>query len=359
MDFSSSLYLNMQHRSGEIGGWATLGAGFPAAFSEAPAAVLIARQLAALQGLEDGLIAPSTLHLFWDWFGGLHPSRHCIFADEHLYLVAGSGIERAIGKGVPAFRFRHHAPDNLAYELKRRLRPGIQPIVVTDGWCPFCGKPAPIGDYLKLVETYDGLLVLDDTQALGLLGANSSPGTPFGHGGGGLLRHLDLRSPRVIVIASLAKAFGVPLAVICGSSYQMSAFRALSETRVFGSPPSAAALSAAINALGINAVSGEQRRARLLHLIRLFRARMMAQRIHLRGGLFPVQSIVGLSKEQVWLLHHDLKRRGICTVPIKVHGHEPRLCWVINTRHTVSDIENACRIFSERAHLLQPKIHST
>ncbi len=346
MDFSSSLYLDMRHGSGEIGGWATLGAGFPAAFAEAPAAVRIARQIAALQGFEDGVLAPSTLHLFWDWFGGLHPSLYCIFADEQVYRVAGSGLERAIGKGVQAFRFRHHAPGDLAYELKRRLRPGLKPIVVTDGWCPFCGRLAPIEKYLNLVDAYEGLLVLDDTQALGILGANPSPGMPFGYGGGGLIRHLDLHSPRVMVIASLAKAFGVPLAVISGTSEQMSAFRERSETRVFGSPPSAAALSAAKNALAVNSESGGQRRAMLLHLVRLFRERMADQGIQLRGGFFPVQSIAGLSKEQVWLLHRDLLRRGIRTVPVKVHGHEPRLCWIINAKHTTSDIENACRIFS-------------
>ena len=59
-------------------------------------------------------------------------------------------------------------------------------------------------------------LVLDDTQALGLLGARPSD-TPMADGGGGSLRWRGLSSPHVIVGGSLAKALGVPMAVLSGS----------------------------------------------------------------------------------------------------------------------------------------------
>lgn len=346
MDFSSSLYLAMRHDSGEIGSWASLSTGFPAAFSEAPAAVQVARKIAALQGLEDGLAAPSTLHLFWDWFGGLSKHRHFIFADEQLYRAGSTGVERAMGKGVSAFRFRHQSADGLESELKRRLTPGRAPIVVTDGWCPFCGKPAPIREYLALIEAYNGLLVLDDTQALGMLGSSPAQHMPFGYGGGGVLRHLAVSSPRILAIASLAKAFGVPMAVLSGAQKQVAAFRQRSETRVFGSPPSAAVLSAAANALQINAATGNRRRARVLQLIRLFRQRMSAAGFSTRGGFFPVQSLSGFSTEQVWSLHRALREDGIRTVPVRVHGRQPRLCWILNAAHHETEIEWACAQFA-------------
>ena len=51
------------------------------------------------------------------------------------------------------------------------VRAGRQPIVVTDGYCPSCGRPAPVRAYADLVRGTGGYLVLDDTQALGVLGA--------------------------------------------------------------------------------------------------------------------------------------------------------------------------------------------
>ena len=62
------------------------------------------------------------------------------------------------------------------------------PVVVADGICAACGRIVPTDDYFSSVSLVGGLLVMDDTQALGLLGARPDKGAPLGHGGGGSLR---------------------------------------------------------------------------------------------------------------------------------------------------------------------------
>ncbi len=62
------------------------------------------------------------------------------------------------------------------------------------------------------VRRFGGLLVIDDTQALGILGRNPGQDAPYGRGGGGSLRRANIQGPDILVGASLAKGFGVPIA---------------------------------------------------------------------------------------------------------------------------------------------------
>ena len=99
-----------------------------------------------------------------------------LFLDEGAYAIARWGTERAAVGGVAAHRFRHHDPQALLSQITVRARWNKCPVVIADGYCPACGGPAPIGDYLDIVRRFGGLLVLDDTQSLGVL-ARHRPGS--------------------------------------------------------------------------------------------------------------------------------------------------------------------------------------
>lgn len=344
-DFSTSLYLGMLHDHGELTTWKALTTGVPAAFMEKPEAMQLGQSVARLQGLEAGVLAPSTLHLFWDWFGGLDPRRSSVFVDAALYRVGAGGVERAAGRGVPVHTFRHLCPESLHRLMRDALHSGQQPIVVTDGWCPFCARAAPLDVYLRLLEPLGGLLVLDDTQALGILGRQPDAEMPYGHGGGGLCRYQGVTSRHLLVVASLAKAFGAPVAALCGAREQIQAFVRRSETRVYAGPVSAASIAAGQHALTLNAASGAQRRRKLLANVRFFRACMQANGVKLMGGIFPVQTI-SLQNENTGLaIHRALRQQGVLTVPVRAHDGSSRLCWLLSARHSEKNIAQACRVF--------------
>ncbi|MFM9948286.1 MAG: aminotransferase class I/II-fold pyridoxal phosphate-dependent enzyme [Saprospiraceae bacterium] len=345
IDFSTSLYLGMDHGSAELRKWDVLTSGVPAAFHEIPDAIAVGKALANLQGLEDGVVAPSTLHLFWDWFGGLNSKKDLIFIDGQIYRIGVWGAERAMSKGVRCVRFRHQTPASLQRLIRENLGLGQRPVIVTDGWCPVCGKPAPLHNYLELIEPYNGLLVIDDTQALGILGRAPDGAMPYGFGGGGLLPYLNIISDQVIAISSLAKAFGVPMAVLCGSRFQVNKFRDRSETRVHSSPPSATALLAAKHALRQNSACGGALRQKLLKNIALFKSGMAQGGIATKGGFFPIQTLIGLHENQVKHLHAVLWAKGIRTVPVLGHDKVPKLCWLLGARHSEEQILWACRTF--------------
>lgn len=344
-DFSSSLYLGMRHSSGELRDWDSLTTGAPAAFFEPPAAVSLGKSIARLQGLADGIVAPSTLHLFWDWFGSLDSRKDVVFADAQLYRVGTWGVERAIGKGVLAAKFRHQCAASLQRLVRQNLGARQRPVVVTDGWCPFCGKAAPLLDYLQIIEPFNGLLVVDDTQALGIFGKKPDMLMPYGYSGGGLLRHLNISSERILAISSLAKAFGAPLAAMGGSVFEIQKFKMRSETRVNASPPSAAALAAGKNALRLNTAFGLAQREKLFQNVLLFQKVMSEGGFETKGGFFPVQTILDLDGKEARHIHAALWEKGIRTVPVLAHGKNPRLCWLLNARHSNRDIERACQAF--------------
>lgn len=344
VDFSTALYLGMRHSSKELPGWNKLSTGVPAALYETNSSIALGKKIAQLQGMEDGLIAPSVLHLFFDWFGLLQPGRYVIFADEHLYQTGLWGVERAAFKGTPVHFFRHQNCLSLQKLLQLHLHQSQIPIVVTDGWCPLCGTLCPAKDYLKLITPRNGLLVIDDTQAMGVLGHSRSAGMPYGFGGGGTLAHLNITGTNVICISSLAKAWGAPLAVMTGSKAHLNDFRQNSDTRVYASPPNRAVIAAGHLALLKNKTQGDSLRRRLLNRVIYFKKMLGTAGITTSGGFFPVQTIAHPHPGKLKKLFLEFQFQNIKTVLVKSHNGAPRQCLILNTNHTASDLQQAAKI---------------
>jgi 8-amino-7-oxononanoate synthase len=312
IDCTSSLYLGLRHGSGSLGAWPRLSTGVPAALGPPAGAEIAGRGLARLAGCRAGVLAPSTLHLFWDLFGILACDSVAIHADAGLYPIGRWGVERAAARGARVRAFRHHDPDALGASLGRS--PGLRPLVVADGFCPACGRPAPIREYLELLRPRGGLLILDDTQALGIFGHEPGPGAPYGRGGGGSVRRAGIAGPDVAVVSSLAKGFGVPVAVLAASRAFVARFERESETRVHCSPASIPAMRAAARALRVNARHGDALRLRLARNVRRFRRRLAEAGVTPGGGLFAVQALAAGPRVDPPALHRRLLGRGIRTV---------------------------------------------
>jgi 8-amino-7-oxononanoate synthase len=298
--------------------------------------------VAALQGCERGLLAPSTLHLFWDLFGALAGSGMAIYADVGIYPVVRWGVERAAARGVPAHGFAHHDPESLRRRLKLDARRGWRPLVVTDGLCPGCGGPAPVVEYLECARDYGGILILDDTQALGILGHSPDADGPYGKGGGGVLRWSNVAGPDVLVGSSLAKGFGAPVAALTGSEKMISFFQSKSETRAHTSPPSSAVINAARRALELNDWEGDDLRMRLAGLVSRFRRQIRKAGFVTTGGLFPFQTLGRTKGLDATTLYKRLLGDGVKTILHQArNGDDARISFIITARHTPGDISRA------------------
>jgi 8-amino-7-oxononanoate synthase len=342
IDFTSALYLGMRHESCQLSPWCQLTTGYPAALAEPPEVGRVAEDLARLQGCEQSTFGVSTLHLFWDLFGLLSRRTVVIYMDDGLYPIGRWGVERAAARGLPVFRFPHHDAEKLRRILRRTARAKVRPVIVTDGFCPGRGKPAPLTAYLDCARSLGGYLVIDDTQALGIFGQGPNLEHPYGHGGGGMLRAVGINDANVVVISSLAKGFGVPIGALSGSKSIVSNFENRSETRVHCSPPSTAHLRAVTHALEINNDQGDVLRSRLVRLIRHFKTRLASLGLTTRG-IFPVQTLAAPDDLDVTGLHERLLELGIKTV-LHRNGllrEKARLSFVITTLHSLRQIDMA------------------
>lgn len=335
----------MRHPSRSLRPWPSLTAGVPAALAENSEARRVAQEIAALQGCERGTAGASTLHLFWDLFGMMAGPRTRIYVDSGAYPIARWGVERAAGRGAAVSSFRHLD----AGALRRQLhRCGGEPIVVSDTFCPACGRAAPLREYLDGARECGGALILDDTQALGIFGPAPGPAAPYGKGGGGMLRAAGIAGNGVLAVSSLAKGFGAPLAVLAGSAAAIAEFERKSQTRTHCSPPSAAAIHAAAHALAVNRSAGDALRLRLARLVARFRAGAARADFRFRGGIFPVQTLGPAPENEIIGLHRRLAELGIRAVPLWARaGAAARLSFLITARHEPRDVDRAVEALAQ------------
>lgn len=351
-DFTDARYLGLRHASAELPGWPALTLGRPAALVEPPGARAVASALARLQGTAAATLLPSTLHLFWDLLRQLaQRSRSALLLDAGTYPILHWAAEGAAAAGAQVWRFAPHDAAALAALARDAVRHGLRPVVVCDSYCTGCNRAAPLRAYARIAAEHDGMLVLDDTQALGVLGRAPSNACPYGHGGGGSLRWHGLGGAHITVGASLAKGFGAPLAVLAGSDELIARFVRDSETRLHCSPPSVAALQAARVALERNASEGDRWRAHLLRLVRRLRAVLLRVGFDAVGTLpFPAQSFFlrhAPGAAALVRLARRLAEGGVQALLTRgSRGLAPRLSFLVTARHSAIQIDRVAALLA-------------
>ncbi len=345
LDFTSALYLGIKHDTNSLKPWSSFTTGAPAALKEPPAARQIAKAIAGIQGMDEGLLYPSTLHLFLDLFENLNYQRNVIFIDRKAYPIAKWGMQGALKKKNSVFYFNHSLLDGLSKEIHLVLK-GRRPIIVTDSWCLECNKAAPVNKYLKILRPYDGLLVMDDTQALGILGRQPNNKMPYGYGGGGVVPWLGIQDENIILGSSLAKAFGAPVAVLSGSSKIIQQVKERSLSRVHCSPPSMANIQSAWHALNINHIEGDYRRYILLQRIRQFKKGLQEESIKATKGIFPVLKVITSNSAQSKLLLKKLKKKGVQAILTVDQQKQTQVTFLFRADHLEEEVYHTLNIIT-------------
>ncbi|GIH06920.1 hypothetical protein Rhe02_49870 [Rhizocola hellebori] len=345
-DFTSSLYLGMRHAGAELATLlpesSALTSGRPAVL-DPPAGAGAARRLALRAGAEQAAFTRSTLHGLNDCLEVLLGKDTALAVDSGVYPVGRWAVQRAAGTGTPVAWVGHHDVAGLESGLRRFTGRGLRPVVVADGLCTGCGRAYPVAEVVAFLDRYRATLLLDDTQALGILGVKS--GQPYGSGGGGSVAHAGVSHSSVLAVSSLAKAFGAPVACVAGPARIVGKLRTAGSA-VHSSPPSQVDIAAATHAVDRNAADGDRLRTALAHRVRMLRRVTARQDLTLVGGLFPVQSTpviaVGAGR---WLLDR-LAANGVRGVLRQTCRGGSAVTLVVTAVHSFADVERAAGLLA-------------
>jgi len=181
-------------------------------FGNNPVLLEVERKVADYFGTEDAVYFVSGYLDNLILAQGLSGEYDVIFMDEMSHYSIRDGVAAA---RKPVFTFRHRDPADLAVELKKNLKGGERPLVMSDGVFPTFGVLAPVPDYVKAVEPYGGLVALDDSHGVGVLGPS----------GRGTVEHFGVKSDRVYFAGTLSKAFGGHGGIIPATKKLISSIR--------------------------------------------------------------------------------------------------------------------------------------
>jgi 8-amino-7-oxononanoate synthase len=248
-----------------------------------------------------------------------------VFCDKlnHACLNDGAILSRA-----EFHRFAHN--DVAALEKLLKASKAKHKLIAVDAVFSMDGDIAPIPDYLRLCEQYDAYLYIDDAHGFGVLGEH----------GKGSMSHFKLKSPRVIMMATLGKAAGVAGAFVAGEQVVIDYLIQKARSYVY-STPAPPALSATL-AASVNLIEqGDDLRAHLQHLITTLKQNLHLNKWQLMPSETAVQPLVIGSNQAALALSEHLQSLGILVPAIRpptVPVNTARLRISLSATHTEKDV---------------------
>ena len=161
-----------------------------------------------------------------------------IFIDESSHFSIWDGSQATNRQITP---FHHCNPQHLAETLRRELLPGERPLVLSDGVFPISGEIAPLPDYVKLAESYGGMVYIDDAHAVGVLGEH----------GRGTMDYYNLDTTSCRFACTLSKALGGYGGLIPGKAGWIDNIDRNARVLVGASPPPLVVAAASARALSL------------------------------------------------------------------------------------------------------------
>ena len=262
-----------------------------------------------------------------------------VFADKlnHACLNDGAFLSRA------AFhRFPHN--DVKALEALLKTSTAKHKLIAADAVFSMDGDMAPLPEYLSLCEKYDAYLYVDDAHGFGVLGEH----------GQGTLNHFKLKSPRIIMMATLGKAAGVAGAFVAGEQVVIDYLIQKANSYVY-STPAPPALSATLSA-SVNLIEqGDHLRSHLRTLIAYLKDNLNCRKWQLMPSDTAVQPLVVGGNHEALALSEYLQNCGVLVPAIRpptVPVGTSRLRISLSAAHSIEDIKKLIKVLHQAETIL-------
>ena len=295
-------------------------------------------QLSQFLSQEATILFPSCFDANGAIFDVLMKEADAIISDElnHASIIDGIRLSKA-----QRFRYKNRDMADLEAQLiaaksaRRRL-------IVTDGVFSMDGYLAPLPEICDLAEKYDALVMVDDSHAVGFMGATGA-GTP----------ELFGVSDRVDVLSgTLGKALGgASGGYISARKEIVDLLRQKARPYLFSNSVPPSVVIGSLKALELVA-KGDELRAKLKQNAALFRELMDSAGFTLLTGQHPIIPVMFTSEIEAAAVAKGLHERGIHAVafsyPVVPLG-KARIRIQLSAQHSESDINQCVQAFTESA----------
>jgi 8-amino-7-oxononanoate synthase len=257
-----------------------------------------------------------------------------VFCDKlnHACLNDGAILSRA-----EFHRFPHN--DVAALEKLLKASKAKHKLIAVDAVFSMDGDIAPIPDYLQLCEQYDAYLYVDDAHGFGVLGEH----------GKGSLSHFMIKSPRVMMMATLGKAAGVAGAFVAAQQVVIDYLIQKARSYVYSTPAPPALSATLIESVNL-IEKGDDLRAHLQHLIKTLRTNLHLNKWQLMPSDTAVQPLVVGSNHEAVSLSEHLQKKGILVPAIRpptVPVNTARLRISLSAAHSEYDVLKLAQAINE------------
>jgi glycine C-acetyltransferase len=287
-------------------------------------------------GTEDTILYSSCFDANGGIFEALFDEGDAIISDalNHASIIDGVRLSKA--------RRLRYANRDMA-ELEERLRESADAryrIVVTDGVFSMDGYLAPLPEICALAERHNALVMVDDSHAVGFVGAN----------GRGTHEHFGVMGRIDAISGTLGKALGgASGGYVSGRRELVAMLRQRSRPYLFSNSVAPAIVAASLKVLELMR-SASDLRDRLRENTTYFRRRMTEEKFDILPGEHPIVPVMIGDAARASRLAELMLERGVYVIgfsfPVVPQG-KARIRAQVSAAHSRDDLERAVRAFVE------------
>ena len=292
-------------------------------------------------GTEDTILYSSCFDANGGIFEALFDERDAIISDalNHASIIDGIRL-------CKARRFRYANRDMA--DLEKQLveaREARYRIVVTDGVFSMDGYVAPLADICSLAERYNALVMVDDSHAVGFVGA----------GGRGTHEHHGVMGRVDVITGTLGKALGgASGGYVSGRREMVAMLRQRSRPYLFSNSVAPPIVATSLKVLELMR-SAADLREKLRENTAFFRQRMTEEGFDILPGEHPIVPVMIGDAARAGRLAELMLERGVYVIgfsyPVVPQG-KARIRAQVSAAHSRDDLERAVQAFvSSRAEM--------
>ena len=285
-------------------------------------------------GTEDTILYSSCFDANGGIFEALLDEQDAVISDalNHASIIDGIRL-------CKARRLRYANRD--MEDLEKQLRDGADArfrLIVTDGVFSMDGYLAPLPDICELAERHDALVMVDDSHAVGFMGA----------GGRGTHEHHGVMGRIDAITGTLGKALGgASGGYVSGRREIVAMLRQRSRPYLFSNSVPPPIVAASLKVLELLRTAGDLRR-RLADNTTFFRGRMTEAGFDILPGEHPIVPVMVGDAALASKMAGIMLEKGVYVVgfsfPVVPQG-KARIRTQVSAAHSRDDLERAVQAF--------------